>query len=120
MRGKDTVRTEHTTGQLSISKILFEMGVSHNLEESFPPYHADIFVPKFRVAIEYDGPSHTFKKRDRARDEYLLGEYALPVLRLKEFGPKEDIKLEILEFFKKWEDSAVSRTGDQSQGAIWQ
>jgi hypothetical protein len=44
----------------------------------------------------------------------------LPVLRLKEFGPKEDIKLEILEFFKKWDDTAATRAGYKPQGAIWQ
>jgi len=114
MRGSENTRTEYTAGQLAISKILFEIGVPHNLEENFPPYRVDIFVPKFWVAVEYDGPSHTFKKKDAKRDDFLMQTYCLPVLRLNKFSPKEDVKLDIMEFLRKWESDIANRISSRN------
>lgn len=114
MRGEDSVRTEYTGGQLALSKILTGMHFQHDLEESYPPFSVDIYLRVYHLAIEFDGPSHTSKRKDRERDEYLMNSYNLPVLRFKEVIPERDVKLRILAFVRKW-----SETVDERKSVLW-
>ena len=52
-------------------------------EVLFHPYTVDIYIPELHIAFEADGPQHNVK-RDIKRDLYLMGTYALPVLRITE------------------------------------
>jgi len=108
MRGKDNVRFAYTGGQMFLSKILDEIGFVHDLEMEFSPYQVDIYVASVHAAIEYDG-AHSFKKRDRERDVYLLSKYRLPVLRIDGMGKKEDIKLKMISYLKECAASKESR-----------
>lgn len=100
MRGADTIRTEYTAGQMMISSYVKELGFLPDLEVEFPPYRVDIYIMSIHAAVEYDG-NHTFKSRDKKRDAFLLERYSLPVLRLTEFKPKDDVKNKLIEFFKE-------------------
>jgi very-short-patch-repair endonuclease len=98
MRGKDTIRTEFTAGQMIINSYIKELGFIPDLEIEFPPYRVDIYIMSIHAAVEYDG-NHTFKSRDKKRDAFLLERYCLPVLRLTEFRPRDEIKKKLILFF---------------------
>lgn len=64
-----------------VEGILDDMGISYISEKPFRPYTVDIYLPEWHIALEIDGPMHS-KALDRKRDEILLVDYALPILRL--------------------------------------
>jgi very-short-patch-repair endonuclease len=99
LRGKDTIRTEYTAGQMIINSYVKELGFSSDLEVEFPPYRVDIYVMSLHAVVEYDG-NHTFKSKDKRRDKFLMERYSLSVLRLTEFRPKEDVKSKLIFFFR--------------------
>jgi very-short-patch-repair endonuclease len=53
------------------------LGFRTDLETVFGEYAVDIHVPELNIAVEVDGPSHKFKKRDKKRDSKLRNEYGL-------------------------------------------
>jgi len=108
MRGEDTVRTEYTNGQLYLAKILEEIGFIVDMEVPVFPYKADILLRKEWVVIEYDG-AHSFKKRDKKRDEYLIEHYKLPTLRITQLSPKQELIKKIADWISTWEESAKER-----------
>jgi len=59
------------------------LGFRTDLETVFGEYAVDIYVPELNIAVEIDGPSHKFKKRDRKRDNRLRNEHGLKdILRI--------------------------------------
>jgi very-short-patch-repair endonuclease len=44
-----------------ISRLVTLLGLEHRNEATIGPYSLDIFVPKFNVVIEIDGPHHFFR-----------------------------------------------------------
>jgi len=57
-----------------------EYGIEYNVR--FGKYVVDIYIPEFHLGVEVDSPYHTFKTRDKKRDEYLLEECFLPICRV--------------------------------------
>lgn len=85
-----------TKGHLEVHEIVVYCGFDVDDEVEFPPYTVDIYVPELHVAVEYDGPMHDGygqKKKDRIRDQYLIEEYGLPVLRInhKDLGSVDTV-----------------------------
>ena len=108
MRGKDTPRSEFTGGQLVLAKMIEELGFSVDMEVPFPPYRLDLYLLAQHLAIEFDG-AHSFRNRDRKRDDYLMEHYSLPVLRIVDLTPKEEVQRKILHFVGQWTNSAKER-----------
>jgi len=113
MRNKDTHRTQFTGGHLVLLKILDKLGISCDSEVEFDPYRVDIYLNRYHLAIEYDG-AHNMKSYDRRRDEYLMNTFSLPVLRIKEWNSKDEIKSRILKFIGDNGKSVNSR-----KDSIW-
>jgi len=84
---KSDPRKKDTKQQFTVASWIKEAGFGITLEEDFPPYVVDIYVPDLQLGVELDGPYH-FKKKDRERDAYLLETYQLPIWR---FNNKEII-----------------------------
>ena len=61
--------------------LLEGLGLTVETEVGFPPRSVDCYLPDLHVAVEADGPAHS-RAKDRARDDYLLVQYALPVYRV--------------------------------------
>lgn len=69
------------------------MGLVHQEEYSIGPYSLDIYLPELQRAVEVDGPSHKFRRRqDAERDAYLL-EQGISTVRIRA-GTKKDEALE--------------------------
>jgi len=100
VRARNGLKTAYTGGQLAIDKIVKEMGFSTDVEKEFPPYFVDVYVYSIHAGIEYDG-AHSFKKKDRERDNYLMEKYKLPIKRLEFFAPKEKVKEALIPFLKE-------------------
>lgn len=78
---------QHPTSLTRIHKRLIqvvkEMGLKFTIEQEMPPYWIDVYLTEFHIGLEADGPYHRHSK-DSKRDEYLLEQYNLPILRIKE------------------------------------
>ena len=81
-------RKRFTDGQMKLQKIIEDLGFETILERKFGDYSVDIFLPSENKAIEYDGVGH-YKKRDRKRDQILLGSYGIIVLRIRDLKDEE-------------------------------
>jgi len=77
---KSDPRKKDTPQQFLVASWLKEAGFGTTLEEDFPPYVVDVYIPDLHLGIELDGPHH-FRKRDAIRDENLLSEYSLEIWR---------------------------------------
>lgn len=88
--------------------ILDQIGLNYESERSFPPYTVDIYLPEWHIGVEIDGPQHSAKK-DRKRDDYLLENYGLYLLRLKvkDGIDRDRVESQVLSFIDKhYEDSS--------------
>ena len=77
---KSDPRKKDTPQQFLVAAWVKEAGFGTTLEEDFPPYVVDVYIPDLHLGIELDGPHH-FRKRDAIRDEKLLSEYSLEIWR---------------------------------------
>ena len=77
---KSDPRKKDTSQQFLVAAWIREAGFGTTLEEDFPPYVVDVYIPDLHLGIELDGPHH-FRKRDAIRDENLLSEYSLEIWR---------------------------------------
>ena len=77
---KSDPRKKDTPQQFLVAAWIREAGFGTTLEEDFPPYVVDVYIPDLHLGIELDGPHH-FRKRDAIRDENLLSEYSLEIWR---------------------------------------
>ena len=77
---KSDPRKKDTPQQFLVAAWVREAGFGTSLEEDFPPYVVDVYVPDLHLGIELDGPHH-FRKRDAIRDAKLLSEYSLEIWR---------------------------------------
>ena len=88
------------------------MGVSFISEnDEFPPYTLDLYLPDYHAAIEVDGPSHN-RKRDKARDTWMLERYFVPTMRIRARGPwqsQEKLEKTITEFLIEHADDVEER-----------
>lgn len=95
-----------------VEKALQKMGVSYVSENNeFSPYTLDLYLPDFHLCIEVDGPRHSSKK-DIARDQWMLGRYGVPTLRIKTKGAWQShtkLEKEILAFLEEYADSYKER-----------
>lgn len=88
------------------------MGLVYESEREFSPYTVDIFLPEINCAIEVDGPYHS-KKKDEIRDQKLLENYGLYILRFKtKDGIDHDtVETKVLDFIDAhYEDTEVRKT----------
>ena len=79
---KSDPRKKDTPQQFLVAAWIREAGFGTSLEEDFPPYVVDVYIPDLHLGIELDGPPH-FRKQDAIRDERLLSEYEPELWRLK-------------------------------------
>lgn len=91
-------------------KRLERMGLELMVEQPFPPYCVDVYIPGHHVGIEIDGPHHQ-RKRDETRDEYLLRDYFLPIfhVRASQVSQKKKWRDELQGFLGHWFVSAEFR-----------
>ena len=61
--------------------VLYELGIDVDVEVEFYPKVVDCYSSLYHVAFEADGPYHT-RKKDAERDDYLMANYALPVIHI--------------------------------------
>ena len=85
------ISTKYTNMQLSVEKIMNELGFQTVLEYEVGNYSIDIYIPELNLAVEVDGFGH-YKKRDVKRDAKVLEISGMKTLRIK---PK-DLKKEII------------------------
>jgi very-short-patch-repair endonuclease len=100
------IASRFTAGQLKLQHIIESIGLETILEKMIGGYIVDIYLPEFEVtsedkiisgkAVEFDGPFH-HKKRDNKRDNYLLNEFGVKILRVKDVNDP-DLKAKIEEF----------------------
>jgi len=64
-----------------VEDVLDGMSLSYESEVYFPPYHVDIYMREWHLAIEADGPFHN-RRKDEGRDALLLEKFGLIVIRL--------------------------------------
>jgi very-short-patch-repair endonuclease len=100
VRARNNVKFVYTAGQLAINKIIENIGFVTDMEKEFPPYQVDIYIMSIHAAVEYDG-AHSFKKKDKKRDEYLMDKYNLPIMRFEYFAPSEKVKQALIPYFKE-------------------
>jgi very-short-patch-repair endonuclease len=106
-------RTTRTGIHLELIRLLESMGFEVEEERPFPPYSVDCYVEALHAAFEADGPQHSGQK-DRARDDLLMAQYALPVVRLTAAAltGTEEYKFKMLArsaLRSSWEPSADAR-----------
>lgn len=90
-----------------LERFLEEFGFKYESEYYFSPYTVDIYLPDWHIGIEVDGPYHS-KEKDAKRDNHLLKNYGLHILRVKTKNNVTKIKFEsmILGFIDQhYEDS---------------
>jgi len=67
-------------------------------EAPLDQYTLDTFLPEYHVAVEWDGPMHSLrKKKDRERDLYVLEKYGIITLRFSDLKDFDTILMEKLE-----------------------
>lgn len=112
------VKTQGTGGELKLRALIEKEGYEHEDNKSFPPYEVDVYVPEFHLAFEFDGrPYHSFKSRDRRRDEHLMKIYGLPICRIRHFGL--GIIADIRSFVNLWTaDGSVKERLNTMEGNI--
>ena len=74
---------EITEQQVKLEKILNKLGYQTMQNIGFYPYVADIFIYDLCLAIEVDGGLHKEGSRDKKRDKYLLEQYGVKTIRIK-------------------------------------
>jgi very-short-patch-repair endonuclease len=99
------IKKSYTKGQLKLGKLITGLGFPVDYEEPFPPYWVDVYVREIHCGFEYDGMGHSWKKRDRDRDSFLLDKYGLPIMRVNDDMNEE----EIVRFIDKWAVTAKDR-----------
>ena len=95
-------RKKDTPHQYMMASWIKEAGFGSMLEEDFPPYVVDIYIPDLQLGIELDGPIGHFKKRDRERDEYLFSEYDIVIWRYQNKEVKSKFKSIFIENLLKF------------------
>lgn len=99
-----------------VENILNDMGVSFMSEVAyFPPYKLDIFLPKYHLCIEVDGPYH-LRKHDKTRDEWMRQRYGIETMRIKAKGKwlsQGKLEKDIKDFIVEWQNDIEERK------AIW-
>ena len=109
--------TTLTDAHTRVIKWLERHGVQLMEEVPFPPYQADIYVPRFHAVIEVDGPQHSEKDNNR-RDLELWTTYQVPTLRVPHDateGRLRGLLLLLLDF----EDDAETRLASAKLRLPW-
>ena len=85
-----------------LRNIMEKLGFIVQEEKEVFPYLIDCFVPELRLGFELDGPYHIGKSRDLNRDEFILDNYGIKILRVKQKELKDVKKVEkkIIEFIE--------------------
>lgn len=108
---KNTQETTLTGPHRELIAFLKGMGYRVEDERAFPPYSVDCYIEKLHMGFEADGPQH-MKKHDKTRDQILMRDYALPIIRMKS---DELASSEVMYYFVEkvldsaWGNSAKSR-----------
>lgn len=107
-RHQDNYPTSYTFGQMTVHNWLQELGITTDVEVPMGKYCIDLLARHEWIVFEYDGPMHN-KKKDKIRDEYLMENFNLPTYRIKTLFPKEEVKVNLIQFASEWADSAQKR-----------
>ena len=83
----------------AVCRWLGELGISYMEEYLVEPYSLDIFLPELFLGVEVDGPSHN-RKHDAIRDEKIMQQYEIPIIRIKVGTPKKYAMEKILGSYK--------------------
>ena len=83
--------------------ILSEMGFTVVDNADFEPYKIDCYVSEINLGFEADGKRYHWKNRDAKRDQFILDNYRIKILRITDTDllskkMQEDVKNRILEF----------------------
>lgn len=111
LRQPNSDNSARSTPHRKVEELLRELKLYFESEYSFQPYTVDIYIPEWHIAVEIDGPYHT-KHKDEARDNYLLDQFGLYVLRLpvKEGLDKETVESRLFAFIDEhYNDSDTRR-----------
>jgi very-short-patch-repair endonuclease len=87
-----------------------EAGFSIMEEFPIPPYAIDIWLPEWHLAVEVDGPGHSYHAaRDRRRDERLLAR-GVPTLRLPvQQCTRQEVISRVANFVERHAETAAER-----------
>lgn len=99
-----------TATEIKLKNEVERIGYIVDMSAQFGKYVVDLYIAEIHVAVEYDGPSHTFKKRDKARDAYLMENFFLPTQRINEKDYRQHlVHHKLTTFFELWSISAEER-----------
>lgn len=73
--------TKLTKPHKEVLRVLQLQGLEVERERPFDPYCVDIYLPKYHVAVEVDGPQHV-RDKDDERDRVLYGLHQLLVFHV--------------------------------------
>jgi very-short-patch-repair endonuclease len=88
---KNQLYPKFTAPQISLEKIIREIGLETELEYPVGKYSLDIYCPEINKAVEYDGWGH-HKNRDEKRDKEILEKFGISIFRIKNLKDEEAIK----------------------------
>ncbi len=69
-----------------MENVINSLGFQTELEKKFPPYQVDCYIPELSIVVEIDGIVHGKggkSKGDTKRDLYLIKNYKVGVMRIK-------------------------------------
>ena len=117
---QDDTNTYLTDFHRALTTWLESYGIELQDEVDFPPYRVDIYLSKYHLALEADGPDH-HAKATLERDEELLARYHLPVMHVTEelFKNKRLLTSRLLGFMVECQKTAVERYEKVVEKAPW-
>ena len=88
--------------QKKLRMLVESLGFRVEEEKKFYPYYVDVYIQEVNVGVELDGPYHIGKSRDLNRDKFILDNYGIKILRVKQKELKDVKKVEkkIIEFIE--------------------
>jgi len=89
--------------QTKLMKMIEDLGLDVVEEYPVGPYKIDIYCHTFKLGFEADGKFYHGWKRDERRDKWILDNFGIPILRIKDTEILDSKKVEatrnkILEF----------------------
>lgn len=62
---------------------LSELGIGYSEEYPVGKWSLDIYIGEMNLGVEIDGKGFHSPKKDKIRDDRILGEFAIPIVRIK-------------------------------------
>lgn len=112
---KEMPKSSGTGGEIKLRNLLVRQGFEIEENKKFlrpeknSYYEVDVYIEELHCAIEFDGKGyHSFKTRDKKRDEYLLEKYGLKIFRIGHFS--EAVTEAILKFMNECGNDCKERS----------